>query len=128
MAIKAYNVDEDYYTAVELLKTFVFLIEQIPEYERLILDYLKGVVDKYDLLLKSYSDTIEAEIHAKAADIFTGDYLRAWTAARNAITVYEKLKAMGRKSPVLTKKKALWFSLIKQQGEKMEFVLHSGKK
>jgi hypothetical protein len=35
---------------------------------------------------------------------------------------------MGRKSPEVPKKKALWYNLIKQNAEKMEFVLHSGKK
>ena len=35
---------------------------------------------------------------------------------------------MGRRSPEVPKKKALWYSLIKQKADQMEFVLHSGKK
>ena len=128
VAIKAYNHDEDYNTAVETLKTFIYLIEQIPQYERLILDYLRGVTDKYDMLLTSYNETIEKEIEARSQVIFQGNYLKAWVAAKNAVTVYEKLKVIGRKSPEVPKKKALWFNLIKQAGDKMDFVLHSGKK
>jgi hypothetical protein len=127
-ALKAYNVDEDYFQAVELLKTFVILIEQIPQYERLILDYLKGVTEKYDMLLKSYNGTIERELEVRSAAIFQGNYYKAWQAAKNAASVYEKLKNMGKKSPEIPKKRALWVSLIKQNAEKMEFVLHSGKK
>jgi hypothetical protein len=128
IAAKAYIQDEDYAGAVDMLKSFIFIIEQIPQFERLILDYIRGVTDKYDMLLKSYLETIDREIDDRASQIFQGNYLKAWSAAKNAITVYEKLKVMGRKSPEVPKKKALWYNLIKQNAEKMEFVLHSGKK
>ncbi|AEF83472.1 hypothetical protein [Leadbettera azotonutricia] len=128
MTTKAYLQDEDYAGAVELLKTLISLIEQLPQFERLLLDYLRGVTDKYDMLLKSYLDTIDREIDARAPQIFQGNYLKAWGAAKNAVNVYEKLKAIGRKSPEVPKKKALWYNLIKQNAEQMEFVLHSGKK
>jgi hypothetical protein len=128
MTTKAYLQDEDYSGAVDLLKTLISIIEQIPQFERLILDYLRGVTDKYGMLLKSYLDTIDREIDARAPQIFEGNYLKAWAAAKNAVNVYEKLKVMGRKSPEVPKKKALWYNLIKQNSEQMEFVLHSGKK
>jgi hypothetical protein len=127
-ALKSYNFDEDYFAAVGILKTFVILIEQIPKFERLILDYLKGVTDKYDMLLDAYMTTIDKEIDERAQVIFQGNYFKAWQAAKNALTVYEKLKAMGRKSNEIPKKKALWYNLIKQKAGQMEFVLHSGKK
>jgi hypothetical protein len=128
IGLKAYNHDEDYSAAVNVLKTFVELIEQIPKFERLILDYLKGVYEKYNMLLESYLATIDKEIENRAPQIFHDNYLKAWQAAKNAVTVYEKLKAMGRISNEIPKKKALWFNLIKQNAEQMEFVLHSGKK
>ena len=128
LAIRAYNFDEDYTAAVESLKTFISLIEMIPQFERLILDYLRGVTEKYDMLLKTYLDTIEQEIDSRATSIFQGNYYKAWTTAKNAAGIYEKLKVMGRKSPEIPKKKALWLSLIKQNADRMEFVLHSGKK
>jgi len=128
IGLKAYNHDEDYFAAVNVLKTFIELIEGIPKFERLILDYLKGVYEKYNMLLESYLATIDKEIENRAPQIFHGNYIKAWQAAKNAVTVYEKLKAMGRKSNEIPKKKALWFNLIKQNAEQMEFVLHSGKK
>jgi hypothetical protein len=128
IGLKAYNHDEDYFAAVNVLKTFIELIEEIPKFERLILDYLKGVYEKYDMLLESYLATIDKEIDSRAPQIFHGNYIKAWQAAKNAVTVYEKLKAMGRKSNEIPKKKALWFNLIKQNAGQMEFVLHSGKK
>ena len=128
-ALKAYNSDEDYAAAVNFLKTFISLIEQIPKFDRLILDYLKGITNKYQILLDAYLETIEKEIDARAQVIFQqGNYYKAWLAAKNAVIVYEKLKNMGRKSSEIPKKKALWYNLIKQKADQMEFVLHSGKK
>ncbi|MDR2471455.1 MAG: hypothetical protein LBD09_05030, partial [Treponema sp.] len=128
LAIKAYSQDEDYGAAVGFLKDFTGVIEQIPGYDRLILDYLRGVMDKYDMLLHSYETSIDKEVEEKAIQIYQGQYQKAWQAARNAVGIYEKLKVMGRKSPVIAKKKALWFNLIKANKDKMEFTLYSGKK
>jgi hypothetical protein len=128
LALKAYNHDEDYNAAVNMLKTLISILEAVPKFERLILDYLRGITDKYEMLLKSYLETIEKEIDSRAQAIFQGNYFKAWLAAKNAVGVYEKLKAMGRQSKEIPKKKALWYNLIKQKSEQMEFVLHSGKK
>jgi hypothetical protein len=126
---KAYITDEDYATAVNKLKIINTVLSEIPKFERLILDYLRGVIDKYDMLLEDYLKTIDSEIDNRAQDIFhQGNYLKAWHTAKNAVVVYEKLKVMGRQSNEIPKKKALWLSLIKQNAQQMEFVLHSGKK
>jgi hypothetical protein len=128
MASKTYLHDEDYPGAVGLLKTLISIIEMVPSFDRLLLDYLRGATEKYDQLLKTYLETIDKEIDSRAQQIFQGDYLKAWSAAKNGATVYEKLKTLGRKSPEIPKKKVLWYNLIKQNADKMEFVLHSGKK
>ena len=127
-AMRAYVHDEDYATAVNMLKTFISLIEQIPQFDRLILDYLRGITDKYDMLLTAYIESIDKEIDTRSQQIFQDSYLKAWQAAKNAVTVYEKLKAMGRSSKELPKKKVIWYNLIKQKAAQLEFVLYSGKK
>jgi hypothetical protein len=128
IAMKAYMQDEDYSYAVSLLKEFIYLIDLIPRYDRLILDYLKGVTDKYDLLLKTYESAVDKEIDEKAGQIFSGNYLKTYFAAKNGTAIFEKLLLIGRKSPIVTKKKTLWYNLIKQNQEKMVFTLYSGKK
>jgi hypothetical protein len=128
LAMKSYMQDEDYSTAVGLLHQFINIIEMIPMFDRLILDYLRGVTDKYDLLLTSYLDSIDKEIDEKAAMIFTGNYLKTWYAAKNGASIFEKLKTIGRKSNEIAKKKNLWYSLIKQHHDEMVFTLYSGKK
>jgi hypothetical protein len=125
---KAYIQDEDYHGAVGYLRHFIAICEQIPLFDRLILDYLKGVTDKYNLLLESYEGHINKEIEEKATLIFQGNNYKTWQAAKNGAQIYEKLKAIGRKSNDIAKKKSLWYNLIKQNAEQMEFALYSGKK
>ena len=127
-AMKAYCVDEDYYLAVDLLSCFIEISEQIPSFDRLILDYLKGITNKYKLLLDYFELQIDKEIDENAAKIFHENYYKAWLAAKNGSQVYKKLLAAGRKSREITKRKTLWLGLISQNKEQMEFTLYSGKK
>jgi hypothetical protein len=127
-ASKAYLMDEDYHGAVAILQELIDLIEQIPQYDRLILDYLKGIDAKYAQLLSNYESTIDKQVEEKAEQIFPGTNYKTWQAAKNGAAIYEKLKTMGRRSNVVTKKKSLWYKLIKQFQSEMEFTLHSGKK
>ncbi|GHV96132.1 hypothetical protein AGMMS50293_24520 [Spirochaetia bacterium] len=128
ITMKAYIHDEDYPAAVGLLQNFITIIELIPGFDRLILDYLKGVMNKYALILDSYQVHIDKEIDEKAAQIFQGQYYKTWIAAKNGAAIYEKLRGIGRKSNDIAKKKNLWYNLIKQNKEEMEFTLYSGKK
>jgi hypothetical protein len=127
-AYKAYYVDEDYYAAIEFLRNLVDVSEAIPGFDRLILDYLKGVTDKYNLLLNAFETHIDKEVDEKAADIFHGDHYKTWLAAKNGAQVYEKLRTIGRKSKNISKKKNLWLNILSQIKEQMEFTLYSGKK
>ncbi|WP_010257414.1 hypothetical protein, partial [Treponema primitia] len=125
--VEAYN-QEEYSTAVLVLKQFMLLLDQIPNYDRLILDYLRGIIDKYDTLLKSYEAAINKEIDEKAQQIFKGNNQKTYYAAKNGASLYEELRSIGRKSTVLTSKKTLWLNLIRQNKDEMEFTLYSGKK
>ena len=128
LGFKSYCKDEDYYLAVEYLRHVLYVCEQLPSFDRLILDYLKGIIEKYQILLDAYEKQIDKEVDEKSAVIFHGDHYKTWLAAKNGYQVYEKLRVIGRKSNELTKKKNLWLGLLSQNKEKMEFTLYSGKK
>jgi len=127
LAMRAYLGEEDYHLAVEFLGHFVEISEQVPSFDRLILDYLKGVTEKYKLLLSIYETDIDKEIDERASQIFQGDLYKTWLAAKNGTQIYKKLLGIGRKSNIF-KKKNLWLSLLSQNKEQMEFTLYSGKK
>ena len=127
-ALKAYSKDEDYHLAVEFLHNLVDISGMIPAFDRLILDYLEGITEKYSFILNIFEGLIDKEIDDKAAQIFHGNYYKTWLAAKNGSNVYHKLLAIGRKSKDLSKKKNVWLSLLSQKKEHMEFTLYSGKK
>ncbi|MCL2180893.1 MAG: hypothetical protein FWB83_07175 [Treponema sp.] len=128
LGMKAYCRDEDYHLAVEFLRHLIYISELVPGFDRLILDYLKGVTEKYTLLLNAYESHIDKEVGEKAQIIFQGDHYKTWLAAKNGSQIFEKMRAIGRKSKEITKKKNLWLSMLAQNKEKMEFTLYSGKK
>ena len=128
IATKAYLRDEDYAAAVGLLHDMTAILEMIPGFDRLILDYHKGITDKYSFLFDSYKAYIDNEVNEKAAQIFQGNYFKTWIAAKNGAVIYEKLRSIGRRSNDIAKKKSLWYMLIKQHQDKMVFTLYSGKK
>jgi hypothetical protein len=128
IGLRTYLQDEDYAYAVSLLHGFADIMETVPQFDRLILDYTRGIAEKYDLLLKGFEAAIDKEIEEKASLIFSGERLKTYMAAKNGTAIYEKLRLIGRKSPELTKKKALWYNLIKMNHDKMVMTLYSGKK
>jgi hypothetical protein len=127
-AARAYAADEDYPAAVATLRQMVEVISMMPDFDHLIFDYLKGISLRYDSLLARYDSEINKEIEAKAKDIFTENTYKTFQAAKNGVLIYEKLLAQGRKSKALTKKKILWYKLIKESQEELAFTLYSGKK
>lgn len=125
---KLYYVEEDYYSSVDLLCQLIDISAQISGFDRLVLDYMKGIAEKYKFILSAFETFIDKEVDEKAADIFHGDYYKAWIAAKNGSKIYEKLRVMGRKSKDLSKKKAIWLNMLLKYKEQMEFTLYSGKK
>ena len=126
-ALNAYTI-EDYASAVTFLHILIETIELIPSFDRLILDYLKGICEKYSMLLDSYNESIDLQVDANSATIYQGNYYHAWTVSKKGALMYEKLREIGRNSAHITKKKNLWYSLIKQKQSEMVFNLYSGKK
>jgi hypothetical protein len=127
-AMAAYLREEDYNLAVTLLHDLVSILEMIPSFDRLIMDYLKGVSVKYTMLLDLYNENISRQIEEKASGIFLNKYATAWAAAKKGASMHEKLCVMGRNSELVAKKKNLWCFLIKQNRKELEFSMYAGKK
>jgi hypothetical protein len=127
-AMKYYSMDEDYPAAVGILRHLIEIISMMPDFDHLIFDYLKGISLRYESLLARYDSAINKEIEARAQDIFPENVYKTLQAAKNGVLVHEKLLAQGRRSKVLTRKKILWYKLIKEHQEDLAFTLYSGKK
>jgi len=127
-AMVAYLREEDYHLAVTLLHDLVHIVEMIPSFDRLILDYLKGISAKYSMLLDMYNHNINNQIEEKASGIFLNNYATAWAAAKKGVSMHSKLLEMGKNSELVNKKKNLWFFIIKQHHKDLEFSMYAGKK
>jgi hypothetical protein len=127
-AVKAWVQDEDYAGALDLLRGLIAVMERIPRFDRLVLDYARGICARYDLLLEDYIAALDQEIDKNAAALIPPDQFRTYNVARNAVRIYENFRLQSRRSPALTKKKALWYKLIKANQDKMTMTLYSGKK
>jgi hypothetical protein len=127
-AAKSYTTEDDYPAAVGILRQLIEIVSMTPDFDHLILDYLKGISSRYDSLLTRYDLVINREIEDKAKDIFTENAYKTLQAAKNGVQIYEKLMAQGHKSKVLTRKKILWYKLIKESQQELAFTLYSGKK
>jgi hypothetical protein len=128
VAVKSYLYEEDYSQAMETFHNIIEIIEAVPNFDRLLLDYIKGVAEKYALMMTLYEASIDKQIDDKIENIFGANHLKTYYAAKNGVVVYEKLRNAARKSPELIMKKNLWYNLIKQNKEKMTLTIYSGKK
>ena len=124
----AYLDHEDYGFAIMLLQKFIEIIEMVPFFDRLIMEYLQGISEKYVMLLDLYNQSIDQQVDANSSVIYQGKYFHAWEAAKKGVSMYEKFREMGRTSSLIAKKKSLWYGLIQQKKSEMVFTLYSGKK
>jgi hypothetical protein len=126
-ALKAYLREEDYAAAVAKLREIIANLEQVPGFDRLVLDYARGVADKYGVILNEFEEAIDKEVNQKIDLIFHEKHKRAYFAAKKNAEMYENLRLYARKSNALNRKKVLWYDLIKQKQDEMRFTLYSGK-
>jgi hypothetical protein len=127
-ALNAYVQDDNYPHALELLQQCISVMESVPDFDRLILDYAQGILDRYSYLLQVYEDTLNLYIDENLISLLNEQQLKTFSAARKGAVVFEKTRAAIRKSPQLIQKKPLWYKLIKQRREKMTLTIYSGKK
>jgi hypothetical protein len=119
---------EDYPQAVGSLSRIAEMVEQIPEFDRLILRYLKEISQRFELLAREFQNRLESEILTKLDVIFEPRYKTVYEKAREYIGTYEKLKSFAMTSKALGNKKSTWYSLIEDKKEQLKLQFYSGKR
>jgi hypothetical protein len=125
---RQYYKDADYLAAVAELSRIAEEVEQIPEFDRLIVRYLKEIAQRFELLAKEFEKRLENEIFAKIDVIFEPRYKTVYEKAREYIDTYEKLKAFAMKSKALGNKKSTWYSLVEDKKDQLKLQFYSGKR
>jgi hypothetical protein len=126
-ARKHYN-GEDYTSAVADLSRIAEQIDQVPDFDRLIVRYVKEVAQRFELLAKELEKRLEKEILAKIDVIFEPRYKKVYEKAQEYLDTYEKLKSFAMQSNALGNKKSTWYSLIEDKKEDLKLQMHSGKR
>jgi len=122
-----YNA-EDYPAAMAELSSIAEEVEQVPEFDRLIVRYLKEISQRFELLAREFEKRLESEILSKIDVIFEPRYKTVYEKAREYIETYEKLKAFAMKSEALGNKKSTWYSLVEDKKEDLKLQFYSGKR
>jgi hypothetical protein len=103
-------------------------VEQVPEFDRLIVRYLREISPRFELLAREFEKRLESEILSKIDVIFEPRYKTVYEKAREYIETYEKLKAFAMKSEALGNKKSTWYSLVEDKKEDLKLQFYSGKR
>jgi hypothetical protein len=119
---------EDYFTAVTSLTRIVAEVEQVPEFDRLVLRYLKEVYRRFELLTVELDKRLEQEVDSKIDVIFNPQYKTAYLNAKKYLGTYAKLKTLAMSSTSLGNKKSIWYSLIEDNKEDLTLEIYSGKR
>jgi len=119
---------EEYNAAVTSLSGIAATVEQIPEFDRLIVRYLREISQRFELLAEEFQKRLDGEILTKIDVIFEPRYKTVYQKSREYIDTYEKLRAFAMKSKALGNRKSTWFSLVEDRKEQLKLQLYSGKR
>lgn len=119
---------DEYPAAIDCLSQITELVEQITEFDRLVVRYLNEISQRFDLLAKEFQKRLEGEILTKLDVIFEPRYKTVYGKAREYIDTYEKLKAFAMNSKALGNKKSTWYSLVEDKKKQLKLQFYSGKR
>jgi len=119
---------EDYFAAVTSLAQIVAEVEQVPEFDTLVVRYLKEVCRRFELLTVELDKRLEQEVDSKIDVIFNPQYKTAYLNAKKYLGTYVKLKSFAMSSTSLGNKKSIWYSLIEDKKEDLKLEMYSGKR
>jgi len=124
----SFSIQDDYITGIIKFDELIGILQQVPEFESIVLEYGQEINERYKMVLTHYEPELEREIEQKKAMIFTPQELRVYDYFRANTNSLELLAEKARKSPQLSQRKILWNSMIEKKKAELDFSLYSGKK
>ncbi len=120
--------EDDFLAAVDLLGEILGLVEQVPEFDRLVARYLAEIYGKYRLVADEYACRLEQEIEQKVDVIFPPRYRQAYLSSKKYFQTYEKLKSFAQHSGQIASRKVSWNALMEEKREALKLDLYVGKR
>ena len=111
-----------------MLGSIIEKLEEINNFDKLTLEYAKGIHKKYTVVVDIFTEKIHEEIEKNINSIFNEKQKKAYYLCRKYIDLYERLLSYAQKSKAIEKKKFIWYNLINENKEVLDFKIYSGKK
>ncbi len=124
----SFSIQDDYITAIIKFDELMVILQQVPDFEPIVLEYGQEINDRYKMILTHYEPELEREIEQKKGMIFSPQELRVYDYFKSNANSLELLAEKARKSPQLSQRKILWNSMIEKKKSELDFSLYSGKK
>jgi len=105
LAMKAYCVDEEYFTAVELMRSLVDVSEKIPSFDRLILDYLKESAKSTNSSFPLLRRELTRKLTKRPPRFSTGITIKHGLRPRTAIRCIRSFWPLAVKAGILPKRR-----------------------
>ncbi len=123
-----YVYQENCIQAISMLGSIIEKLKQINKFDRLTLEYSEGIFTRYIMLIDIFKEKIDVEIEKNINTIFNEKQKKAYYLCRKNMDLYKRLKEYAQKSKSIEKKKFIWYNLIDENKESLEFKIYSGKK
>ena len=118
----------EYLEAVSILALIKEQLEYIPDFDRLVLSYVREIHQRYHNIVSIYERRLESEIEKKIDSIFNPQYKAAFYNAKKSTITYEKLRIHALKHRAISNRKNIWYSLIQHNLENMKMEIYAGKR
>jgi hypothetical protein len=120
--------EDEFLAAVDLLGDIRCQVEQVPEFDRLVVRYLTEIHAKYRLVADEYALRLEKEINDKVDVIFQPRYREAYQSSKQYFETFEKLKSYAQRSKQIASRKVRWNAVMEAKKEALKLELYVGKR
>ncbi|MDD5065743.1 MAG: hypothetical protein PHF84_01725 [bacterium] len=126
-AQKLFEEEEDYIEAVNMLSEIIDRLESLDDFDRLVLDYARGIQEQYHHIIQTFEKALYQEINKNIDMIFDEKHKIIYHNMKKNTDIFERLKTFARRSKALTKRKTIWNTVIENCMPHLKTKIHSGK-
>lgn len=127
-AYEKYVVVENYKEAIDDFGLIIKLLERIPKFDKMILEYAHNIYAGYEKVLPLYDIVIKKEIENNLNQIFAANHIPIFNNVQKANITYTKLLKVAIESKALKRKKSIWYGVLEKELPNLVLNIYSGKK
>lgn len=128
VALNSFLHKQNYFRAVEVLNDVVKKISVVPGFDTLVLNYARGISERYETVIKPFGVVMEKLVEEKKHELFEEKDISIYETLKKNSQLYQKFYLQARDSPKLKQRRAYWNLIIKNNKETIMLPLYSGRK